>query len=349
MTTAHMELYEYARTDLMAGKKILYLHGFASSGQNGTARTLRTLIPGAELISPDIPVEPSEAMPFLRQLCTEREPDLIIGTSMGAMYAELLCGYDRILVNPAFRLADTLLKNNGLGRQVFHNPRLDGETSFLVNKGLIESFRECSSQCFGHSAEERGRVWGLFGIHDTLVDCFDLFEQHYPAAIRFDGEHYLNDRIVLHSLMPVIQRIDDAQEGRSRKTILIDLEDTLADLRHRGEKRIGPATEAENGAVKAFRRLSENYDVYVLGSARYNHPEEWSEQVAWTGINLGVHAWNRLIMSDRRDMVIGDYYISADPEGHNADGFMGTVIGYGGETFRTWDDILEFFGRLGGQ
>lgn len=343
-----MELYEYARTDVMAGKKILYLHGFASSGQNGTARTLATLLPETEIISPDIPVNPQDALPFLEELCRERKPDLIIGTSMGAMYGELLRGYWRILVNPAFQLADTLLKNNGLGRQEFHNLRQDGETSFLVNKVLIEAFRECSSQCFAHCGEDAEKVWGLFGIHDSMVDCFGLFESHYPNAIRFDGEHYLNDRIVLHSLMPVIQRIDDIQEGRTRKTILIGLDDTLADTRHSGG-RLSGETEAENGAVKAFRKLSESYDCHVLGSARYNHPEEWSAQVAWTEEKLGVHAWNRLILSDRKDMVIGDYLIERYPQSHHVEDFMGTVIEYGSETFRTWDDIIEFFGRLAGQ
>ncbi len=44
-----MELYEYARPALMAGKKILYVHGFASSGQNGSVKTLRLLMPQAEV------------------------------------------------------------------------------------------------------------------------------------------------------------------------------------------------------------------------------------------------------------------------------------------------------------
>ena len=164
-----MELYEYARPEVMAGKKILYLHGFASSGQNGTVKTLRTLLPQTEIVAPDIPVEPAEAMEMLRGLCESEKPDLIIGTSMGAMYCEQLNGYWRILVNPAFQLADTILKNNGLGRQDYHNPRQDGQTSFLVNKALLENFRECSSHCFEHSEEDAEKVYGLFGIHDNLV------------------------------------------------------------------------------------------------------------------------------------------------------------------------------------
>ena len=68
--------------------KIIYFHGFASSGATGTAETLRRLLPEVEVISPDIPIDPTEALPYLRNLCEQEKPDLIIGTSMGAMYAQ---------------------------------------------------------------------------------------------------------------------------------------------------------------------------------------------------------------------------------------------------------------------
>ncbi len=42
-----MELYEYARPGLFAGKKILYVHGFASSGASGTVGRIRLLLPQA--------------------------------------------------------------------------------------------------------------------------------------------------------------------------------------------------------------------------------------------------------------------------------------------------------------
>ena len=131
-------------------------------------------MPECQVIAPDLPVEPSDVMNMLTALVASEKPDLVIGTSMGGMYAEMLYGIDRILVNPAFQLADTILKNNGLGKQEFHNPRKDGQTSFLVTKGLIESFREVSSHCFEKASEDSARVYGLFGIHDDLVHTFDL-------------------------------------------------------------------------------------------------------------------------------------------------------------------------------
>ena len=65
--------------------KIIYFHGFASSGASGTVQTLRKIMPDIEIIAPDIPVDPQEALPFLKELCRQEQPDLIIGTSMGGM------------------------------------------------------------------------------------------------------------------------------------------------------------------------------------------------------------------------------------------------------------------------
>ena len=63
-----MELYEYARPDLMAGKTVLYVHGFASGGLNGTVKTMGVLLPSARIIAPDLPVRPQDAMEMLRSL-----------------------------------------------------------------------------------------------------------------------------------------------------------------------------------------------------------------------------------------------------------------------------------------
>ena len=48
--------------------KIIYFHGFASSGASGTVQLLRKMLPSAQVIAPDIPVEPEEALPMLHEL-----------------------------------------------------------------------------------------------------------------------------------------------------------------------------------------------------------------------------------------------------------------------------------------
>lgn len=358
-----MELYEYARPDLMKGKKILYVHGFASGGLNGTVKTMGLLLPSTEIIAPDLPVSPHEAMELLRNICQSEKPDLILGTSMGGMYAEQLKGYDRILVNPAFCLADTLLKNNGLGRQDYHCKRRDGQTSFLVNKALIEDFRDVSSHCFegimpdaatmeacGDMSGERERVWGLFGIKDTMVDTYGLFAEHYPNAIRFDGGHYLDDSVFLHAVMPVIERIEDKREKRYKPVIIISFADVIADIRSNEAKGLPISSMYPCGsAVKSFAHLCEKYNPYILIAGNYNQPDNLPALYSWIETNVGVPAWDRVIVSSRKDILLGDYLLDSFPQRHSSEGFMGTVLHFGDDPFRTWEDVITYFDRLGGQ
>ena len=179
---------------LMKGKKIMYVHGFGSSGQSGTVTLLRTLMPAATVIAPDLPLHPAEALALLQQTCDAEKPDLIIGTSMGGMYAEMLRGTDRILINPAFEMGDTMVKHNMVGKQTFQNPRTDDIQDFIVTKALVNEYKEITTLLFnGIDEAEQQRVIGLFGDEDTSVDTFDLFAQHYPTAIRFHGGHRLTD------------------------------------------------------------------------------------------------------------------------------------------------------------
>ncbi len=121
--------------DVMKGKKIMYVHGFGSSAQTGTVHRMRAMFPNAEVVARDMPVHPAEAIDLLHRLCETERPDLIIGTSMGGMYTEQLYGFDRILINPAFQIADTMREHGLTGKQQFFNPREDGVQEFYVDKG----------------------------------------------------------------------------------------------------------------------------------------------------------------------------------------------------------------------
>ena len=45
---------------------------------------LQELMPSATILAEDIPVHPTDAMTMLHKMADEEQPDLIIGTSMGA-------------------------------------------------------------------------------------------------------------------------------------------------------------------------------------------------------------------------------------------------------------------------
>jgi len=320
--------------ELFKGKKIMYVHGFASSGQSGTVTRIREVFPNATVIAPDLPVRPQEAMDLLRQVCETEKPDLIIGTSMGGMYAEMLYGYDRILVNPALQMGDTMKDHGMIGAQHFQNPRQDGVQDFIVTKALVKEYKEMTEQCFsGVTSEERGRVWGLFGDEDTTVNTYDLFRSQYPTAIRFHGEHRMNDKSFMHSVVPVIRWVDDRQEGRERPIIYIGME-TLSNA----------GGDPRSSAQKTVRALIERYQVFFVAAAP---PDAvyYAEVCDWLYEYVNVPAWGHTVFTVRRDLLYGDYFIGMEEEWTG----MTTHLQFGSDTFKTWDDIATYFERLGGQ
>ena len=87
-------------------KKILFLHGFYASGQCLPAMALREAFVGrAEVITPDLPMHPKEGVRFIRDLIENDQPDLLLGNSCGAFYAQMLApvvGIPALLGNPPF-------------------------------------------------------------------------------------------------------------------------------------------------------------------------------------------------------------------------------------------------------
>lgn len=333
--------------DIMKGKKIMYVHGFGSSAQTGTVTRIQEMLPNATVIAEDIPVHPAEGFAMLKAMAEREQPHLIIGTSMGGMYTEMLHGFDRILINPAFQIADTMGAHGMTGRQVFQNPRKDGVQEFIVTKSMVKEYREMQEQCFQYisspevsdeeKAAEQRRVWALFGDKDDLVDTYDLYMQYYSQGISFHGEHRTNDKVFLNSVMPVIRWIDDRQEGRERPIVYISIT-ALRD--HRNMQ--------HSSAMKAFRRLLESYQVYVVADSP-NYDLGYVKAVQeWTREVVNVPAYRHLIFTNQKNLLYGDYLI--DPSSENgASDFMGTRIAFGSDTFKTWEEIMEYFERLGGQ
>ena len=331
--------------DLLRGKKLMYVHGFGSSGQSGTVRRLRTVFPNATVIAPDLPLHPEEAIALLHQLCKDEQPDIILGTSMGGMYTEQLRGFDRICTNPALCIADTMHDHGLTGTQQYQNPRLDGVQTFYVDKALVKEYRIVSERRFEglsplsspsgmEAAEDSQRVYGLFGDEDTVVDTFDLFHRYYPKAIRFHGEHRMDDHSFMHSVLPVIRWIDDKQEGRERPIIYIGVETMME---HDGD--------AKPSCQKAVRQLIEHYQVFFVAPALSSDLSSYSITSAWLEKYVNVPAWGHTVFTNQRRLLYGDYLIES-AETRDA---MATSIIFGSDTFKTWDDLIDYFDKLGGQ
>ena len=199
-------------------KKLLYLHGFGSSGASGTVGLLRrefwdNAAPAhrAVVIAPDIPLDPLVAAKTLEEIAYDEMPDLVIGTSMGGMYAQMLHGFVRICVNPAFWISkkyDVLY----VGKHKWLNRRKDGATEFHVTKETIAHFQELEARQFdGVTDDDRMLCHGLFGDADELVgpESRAAFELHYPGmAHSFSGGHQMNAQVVAQTLLPYIRSLN---------------------------------------------------------------------------------------------------------------------------------------------
>lgn len=102
--------------------KVLFIHGLASSGAYKMASSLRILLKESEVIAPDVPIDPREALDLLEGICRDCQPDLIVGLSLGGFWAQKLRGCRKILVNPDFHISRLLRTMTG-SVNIFPAPR----------------------------------------------------------------------------------------------------------------------------------------------------------------------------------------------------------------------------------
>ena len=140
-------------------KKILFLHGFYASGQCVPAVALREAFEGeADVITPDLPMHPKEAVKFIRGLIDSEKPGLLIGNSCGSFYAQIVAP---VVGAPA-----------------------------LLGNPLIEEFAELEAIQFNNcNPDFKDRIWGLFGEKDTLAHFEPTFLKYYNKSFHFLGGH----------------------------------------------------------------------------------------------------------------------------------------------------------------
>ena len=173
-------------------KKILFLHGFFASGQCIPAQALRESFKDrAEVLTPDLPIHPKEALSVIRELIDREKPDLLIGNSCGSFYAQMeapVVGIPALLGNPHFQMTEFLKQR--IGEHQYKSPRKDDNQNFIIDESLIEEFAEQETKQFDScNPSSKDRIWGLFGEQDTLAHFEPLFLEHYSQSFHFPGGH----------------------------------------------------------------------------------------------------------------------------------------------------------------
>lgn len=173
-------------------KKILFFHGFYASGQCVPAVALREAFEGeADVITPDLPMHPKEAVKFIRGLIDSEKPGLLIGNSCGSFYAQIVApvvGVPALLGNPHFQMTEFLKQR--IGEHQYKSARKDGNQNFVIDETLIEEFAELEAIQFNnYNPDFKDRIWGLFGEKDTLAHFEPTFLKYYNKSFHFPGGH----------------------------------------------------------------------------------------------------------------------------------------------------------------
>ena len=100
--------------------------------------------------------------------------------------------------------------------------------------------------------------------------------------------------------------------------------------------------EPIEGAIEAYKILSEKYDTYILSTAPWNNETALGDKVAWAKRYLGDTIYKRLILSHNKHLNVGHYLIDDRPHKNGAADFKGELIHFRSEKFPDWSTVLDF-------
>ena len=162
--------------------KILFVHGLASSGAYKLAEMLRICLK-ADVVAPDVPIDPDEALTLLRGLCESERPDLVVGLSWGGFLTLQLQGVCRAVINPDLHVSR--LMRTMVGEVEYLSPRRDGAKTFTITEELCDRYETLETNQLGQEP-----LLGLFADNDELVHCYDEFAARFPGcAKQYPGKH----------------------------------------------------------------------------------------------------------------------------------------------------------------
>lgn len=95
------------------------------------------------------------------------------------------------------------------------------------------------------------------------------------------------------------------------------------------------------GAIQAFRKLSDIYEVYILSTPDWHGVNSWTEKRIWVEEHLGDHAFKKLILSHNKGLFSGRALVD-DRLRNGVENFQGEHIHFGTEKFPDWDAVLKY-------
>ncbi len=99
--------------------------------------------------------------------------------------------------------------------------------------------------------------------------------------------------------------------------------------------------EPMENAIESINILMGHFDVYFLSTPMWAVPESFSGKRRWVEQHFGDSIKKRLILTHRKDLVIGDFLID-DRLKNGAENFKGYHIHFGTKDFPNWETVVNF-------
>lgn len=147
-----------------------------------------------------------------------------------------------------------------------------------------------------------------------------------------------------------------------RELIFVDMDGVLADAEAKMEhwsQKLGLTTQElfkkklyhmpgfyadlppVEGAVEAFEKLTQNFEVYILTAPSWENPSCYTDKRIWVEKYLGQPAYKRLIISNDKSLFTGRALID-DRTKYGVTTFKGEHIHFGTDKFPNWNRVLNY-------
>jgi len=185
-------------------QRILYLHGFASCGEGNKSGALGAYFGDENLLAPDLPYAPQEAIETLSKLISFDRPSLLVGSSLGGFYATWLAekfDIHAVLINPSCTPWETLAAHVGWQERF-----CDGER-FEFKPVYLEQLKNFSV------LPERSRYLVLLQSEDEVLDYRVAKERYkdHKVVVEYGGNHRFEN---IHEYLSMIESFMKSQENR---------------------------------------------------------------------------------------------------------------------------------------
>ena len=115
---------------------MLFIHGFGSCGWGGKSLTLRRYFGIHEVLAPDLPFHPRDAIAHLRTITSRYPISGLVGSSLGGFYATWLNRrkpLPTVLINPVVLPHEKLATHLGTHRRWCDDMPFDVSADFLAS------------------------------------------------------------------------------------------------------------------------------------------------------------------------------------------------------------------------